>query len=124
MILAIVALAVGVYFNLRGPTPDKMNCEELTRAHMNRVELCILRYQSDKKDWPDVKSWDEQLQPYFAKDSKFFSPSKVVLDGWGNRIKYGVKQEGDYPQPFLYSCGRNGIDDKGTGDDILIEIPQ
>ena len=122
-ILAIVAVAASVYLNLRGPTPDKMTREELTRAKMRRIELCILRYQSDKKEWPDVKSWDEQLKPYFAQDSNFFSPEKLVLDAWGNRIKNGVRKEGEHPQPFLHSCGRNGIDDKGTNDDILIEIP-
>jgi hypothetical protein len=51
------------------------------------------------------------------------SPEKLVLDAWGNRIKYGVRKEGDHAQPFLYSCGQDGIDDKGSNDDILIEIP-
>jgi len=120
-ILAIVAVAVSAYQNLRPPTPDKMTREELTRAKMKRILICVLDYQSDKKEWPEVKSWDEQLKPYFVRDS-FFSPETVVVDGWGNRIKYAVKNEGGHPEAFLYSCGRNGIDDKGTNDDVLIEI--
>lgn len=120
-ILAIVAVAVSVYVNLRPPAPDKMNREELTRAKMNRIVICVLRYESDKKEWPKVKSWDEQLKPYLMRDS-FFSPETAVADGWGNRIKYGVRDEDGHSEAFLYSWGRNGIDDKGTNDDILIEI--
>ena len=98
-----------------------MNREELTRAKLKRIHICVLSYRSDKKEWPEVRSWDEQLMPYFVRDS-FFSPGTVIVDGWGNRIKYGVKDAGGHPEAFLYSCGRNGIDDKGTNDDILIEI--
>lgn len=100
---------------------EVLSREELTRAKMKRILICVLDYQSDKKEWPDVKSWDGQLKPYFARDS-FFSPETVVVDGWGNRIKYGVKNEGAHSEAFLYSCGRNGVDDKGTNDDILIPI--
>ena len=119
-ILAIVAVAANVY--LRRPAPDKMNREELTRAKLKRIHICVLGYRSDKKEWPEVRSWDEQLKPYFVRDS-FFSPETVTVDGWGNRIKYGVKNEGGHSEAFLYSCGRNGTDDQGTNDDILIRIP-
>jgi hypothetical protein len=120
-ILAIVAVAASVYLNLKAPAPDKMNRDELTRAKMKRILICVLDYRSDKKEWPEVKSWDEQLKPYFVRDA-FFSPETVIVDGWGNKIKYGVRSEGSHPNAFLYSCGRNGIDDTGTNDDILIEI--
>jgi hypothetical protein len=121
-ILAIVSVAAALCVQLRGPAPDKMKREELARAKMKRILICILAYQSDKKEWPQVRSWDQQLKPYFVRDA-FFSPEAVVIDGWGNRINYGVKNEGGHPEVFLYSCGRNGIDDKGTNDDILMQIP-
>ena len=121
-IMAVVAAAASVYLNLRPAAPDKMNREELTRAKLKRIHICVLGYRSDKKEWPEVRSWDEQLKPYFVRDS-FFSPETVTVDGWGNRIKYGVKNEGGHSEAFLYSCGRNGIDDQGTNDDILIQIP-
>ncbi len=119
--LAVVAVAASMYLNLRPAAPDRMNREELTRAKIKRIHICVLAYHSDKKEWPEVKSWDEQLKPYFVRDS-FFSPETVVVDGWGNRIKYEVRNEGGHSEALLYSCGRNGIDDKGTNDDILIEI--
>jgi hypothetical protein len=121
-ILAIVSVAAALCVNLRGPAPDKMTREEVTHAKMKRILICIQAYQSDKKEWPLVRSWGEQLKPYFVRDA-FFSPEAVLIDGWGNGIKYWIRSEGGHPEAFLYSCGRNGVDDKGANDDILIQIP-
>src|SRR5689334_19313506 len=115
-ILAVVSVVAALYVR---PAPDKMTREELTRAKMKRILICILAYQSDKKEWPQVRSWDEQLKPYLVRDA-LFSPEAVIIDGWGNGIKYEVRNEGGDPEAFIYSCGRNGIDDKGTNDDIFI----
>lgn len=120
--LAVLTVVASLYINLKSPAPDKMNREELTRAKMKSITVCIYEYQSDKKEWPDVKSWDEQLKPYFVRDS-VFSAEALAVDGWGNRIKYGTRNEGGHPEAFLCSSGRNGIDENGTNDDILIEIP-
>jgi hypothetical protein len=121
-LLAIGSVAAALYVNQRGAAPDKMTPEELTRAKIKRILICILAYQSDKKEWPQVGSWEKQLRPYFVRDA-FFSPQAVPIDSWGHGIKYGIKNEGGHAEAFLYSCGRNGIDEKGTNDDILIQIP-
>jgi prepilin-type N-terminal cleavage/methylation domain-containing protein len=49
----------------------------------------------------------------------------IIVDPWGKEIHYTLemKKDGlnfDIPTPLLYSFGTNGIDDGGTGDDLVV----
>ena len=120
MLLAILVIAAMLVYPMLDK-PDKMGPKAFTRSKMRRIEGHILDFYSEKKTWPEPKSWDEQLRPYFAQ-SRSFSPEDLVLDAWGKKIKYELKAVDDHLQPHLYSCGPDGTDDRGTNDDIMIEV--
>ena len=50
---------------------------------------------------------------YIEARSREINPSGEFVDPWGNPYRIVMT-----PDPFIYSCGRNRIDEQGGGDDI------
>jgi hypothetical protein len=60
---------------------------------------------------------DELLKGTDAFPKGFLDASAVPKDGWNRALVYSAQDKG--VQYSLRSCGPNGIDEKGSGDDVI-----
>lgn len=92
-----------------------------TFSHLSRVENAIGLYSNEYQRQLSLNAWREELEPFVeltgAKEGTHWSH-----DAWGMEIQYVFQQIGDKKVPVLYSLGRNKIDEKGQGDDIVVEV--
>jgi len=58
------------------------------------------------------------LEAWFLKYG-WLRPGERLVDGWGRPLTYGRDARKKYGF-FIYSAGRNGIDEHGAGDDYSV----
>jgi type II secretory pathway pseudopilin PulG len=95
-----------------------------TRANMHEIHGCMLVFLHDNGHWPEQEQWKEQVKPYLYHSSSYSDTRDYFVDGWGNSIKYSVKETPEAARRFLYSFGPNGQDQTGQGDDIVWQLDQ
>ncbi|MBI3726509.1 hypothetical protein HY251_21505 [bacterium] len=101
---AVVALSVVVW---RG--------RALTHRRLERM-LEGSRQHALELSWEDSPRGTAQLAVgLVAERSHPFDPEREAVDAWGHPFR--VKQN-DPDGALYYSCGPNGIDEQGEGDDI------
>ncbi|MFT5080668.1 MAG: hypothetical protein ACI9C2_000706 [Gammaproteobacteria bacterium] len=85
-----------------------------TKVTLALVDVGLLLYSIDKGDQP--KTLADLVKTSKAYPNGYLGESMVPKDGWGNTLRYEAKADGEY---VLYSLGPDGVDNGGTGDDIL-----
>lgn len=73
-------------------------------------------YNIEHGNFPE--SLDKLLEPTDGYPDGFYPPKKLPVDPWGNPYKYVRFTEGQH-RYMIWSCGPDGVDDKGKGDDIV-----
>ena len=69
----------------------------------------------------DDRLWTLEL---YRRDTGYFTgrPITLIKDAWGRSFVWSTKSTSTNPlgprTPFVYSCGPDGVDDGGGGDDI------
>ncbi|TGN99905.1 hypothetical protein PN36_32030 [Candidatus Thiomargarita nelsonii] len=93
----------------------KWQCERYkhTINIIKKISTTIRQFQSDRKFFPKYTD----IFPLEKTQIKY--PNQIKIDAWGNLFIYVVKEKGE--KFLLYSVGKNGIDEFGKGDDILLE---
>jgi hypothetical protein len=54
---------------------------------------------------------------------KYIESKSALVDPWGNAFICKVSNDKEIPSVKIYSIGPNGIDEMGSGDDLLMSIP-
>ncbi len=93
------------------------NSEEATLVELLRLDTGLMLYSAVNGSYP--ASLDVLLAPQQDWEDGFLSEKErgIEADAWGNAFVY--KLDGDSYK--LYSCGPNGTDDGGAGDDLSLE---
>ena len=103
--LQIVGAAVDVYNEKMGKLPNN----DGGSSWLHKV-ISFIGEEAD--EFGISSSW---LFSSKAGEPGGFSEEVVLVDGWGNNVVYQISGS----RYALYSCGRNGVDDHGDGDDIV-----
>jgi len=115
--LAVIAIAIGIFF-----FPARKYPYVQTSSRIDHIDIAIALYKEENGNWPDTEKWKEQISLYVYKTKESKNENLWYMDQWGHEIKYLVKEWKTETVRLLYSCGPNGIDEKGTGDDIVREV--
>jgi hypothetical protein len=73
-------------------------------------------YNIEHGNFPE--SLDKLLEPTDGYPDGFYPPKELPADPWGNPYNYVRFTEGQH-RYMIWSCGPDGVDDKGKGDDIV-----
>ena len=73
-------------------------------------------YYVEKGEYPDRLT--DLLVPTEAFPGGFYPPKKIPNDPWNNPYHYKKTTDGKH-RFMIWSCGPNGIDEDGGGDDIV-----
>jgi type II secretory pathway pseudopilin PulG len=116
LIIALLAAIVGpkVFPGPVGIIP--LTVEEQT--DLSNIQVAMEAYGENHGYYPGPTLGDAIKA--LAADEKGFIDSfpKTGLDAWGRPHLYQLSADGRHV--VIYSCGPNGIDDHGNGDDIVI----
>lgn len=94
-----------------------------TISHLKGMSLVMDCFHEDTSSWPDPKTWREQLRPYARSFSGIsVAYDTIFLDPWGSEIEYAVNEAEEGPKRAIYSFGPNKRDEKGAGDDIVVNV--
>lgn len=124
IILALVWLvgSVGFFicnalFDLTGkPGPGAK-----TRANLGGLRNVVWCYGNTHGRWPDPTSWQRQLIEFDAVYTGVRDLQGLFVDAWDRPMRYEVRTDsGGRPIAVMYSTGKDGIDDHGGGDDIVV----
>ena len=88
---------------------------------MHKLSFFAECYYDEKGAWPDESTWETQLAPLLSLDRNW-GPTNILIDSWGNKIRYQVRSENGITRRTLHSDGPNKIDDHDGGDDIVVLI--
>ncbi len=126
-----VAALAGTQTMMASSAPEPLMAEEFevmepidagdpagaTTMELLRLDTGLMLYSAVNGKYPD--SLEQLLLPQEDWEDGFLSEKElgVVADGWGNAFLYSTAGE-SYK---LYSCGPNGVDDGGAGDDLTVE---
>jgi general secretion pathway protein G len=97
-------LAIGRAFATSSP-PSR------TYHSLQSLDKAILGFHADKGRYPDAKQLARELQ-----EAEWLDRGNDVRDDWGRPFVYRVP--GEHGPYDLYSTGADGIDDRGSNDDI------
>ena len=80
----------------------------------------LYTYEARQGEYPDAKSMGELVKElaksgYIELSSYPLNEKGELIDPWGNPYVFSQVSEYEY---LLYSCGPNGKDEKGEGDDV------
>lgn len=97
-----------------------------TQAALSSLSAAIALYRSDWSMVPTGTNADlvraltttTRRGGYFSITCLRINAGGELLDGWGNPYIYVSISERDRVTARLYSCGPNGKDDSGAGDDL------
>jgi hypothetical protein len=87
-----------------------------TLSALRDVKTGLAVYRSQFGRVPDTL--DELLKATDAFPNGFLDGGVVPKDGWQHPLVYSVQEKG--AKFDLRSCGPNGVDDHGTGDDVTL----
>ncbi|KAF0246145.1 MAG: hypothetical protein FD180_976 [Planctomycetota bacterium] len=122
---AFAAVGYFVWSGHRQETPDSAELKRLNALHS-----AILAYKEERGTYPPgpssalvraLATRSKRGVPFLEIPAHALSASGELLDGWGTPVCY---REGPNPptpggRPYeLYSCGPNGKDERGAGDDV------
>ena len=116
--IMIVVVILGLLAGLVGPrilrNLDRAK-NKTANAQANILKGCIKDYYMDMDRFPD--KWEDMLQkPSDSKwDGPYLDPPKVPVDPWGSPYKIECKK--DDRSIKVWSCGPDGQDSNGSGDD-------
>jgi len=88
--------------------------EASTRAALSSVQVALTVYKLEKAAYPAKLT--DLLEATESFPNGFLDGGAVPLDGWARALHYAVSQAG-YE---LRSYGPDGIDQKGSGDDVVL----
>jgi hypothetical protein len=87
-----------------------------TTTALRDVKTGLAVYRSQFGRVPDAL--DDLLKPTDSFPNGFLDGTAVPEDGWHHALVYAAQDKG--AKYTLRSCGPNGVDDHGTGDDVLV----
>jgi hypothetical protein len=87
-----------------------------TVTALRLVKTGIAVYRSEFGRAPDAL--DDLLKPTTTFPNGFLDDVALPQDGWHHALVYAAQDKG--AKYTLHSCGPNGIDDHGGGDDVLV----
>lgn len=87
-----------------------------TVASLKTVKIGVKLYTNQFQRAP--KSLSELLTPTESFPSGFVDNAEMLKDGWGRPFVYVAGADGKSFE--LRSAGPNGVDDKGAGDDVIL----
>lgn len=100
---------------------------ERQRERLRDIERCLYLYLEDCRTVPD--SGNAELTRALSDSSKRYylavAPTEIshdgkILDCWGRPYVFKRPSWASHPvECYLYSTGPNGIDEEGSGDDVL-----
>lgn len=120
--IALILSVVMVFITIRR-TNVHYDPYGFTIANLNHINLVMNILYSEKGEWPDQQSWVKQIAPYIGRDAEEASRD-VISDAWGNLIGYIVNDITSKIPRFVYSFGSNQIDERGSGDDIVVAVDE
>ena len=123
VLLVISVVLVGVVVGICILLPRR-DASFSTRNKLYHLHVAMILYRKEKGAWPDMMEWKEQIDPYVYRKSGARSKSDCYIDRWGNEIQYLAVEVKGETKRRLYSLGCNGLDEKGTGDDIVFDIDE
>ena len=85
---------------------------------LSRVAHAVQEYEAGgSHPVPDFET-GKDLEAWLLKDG-WLRPGERLVDGWGRPLIYGRDARKKYGF-YIYSVGRNGIDENGGGDDYSV----
>lgn len=91
--------------------PDKVECGLFTAT---QLDLRYIAYDF----YPEKFNVDYEILGK-TKGQQEAQDFDSIFDRWGNRFKY-IERNINGEKPILYSFGKNGIDEGGRNDDIVL----
>jgi hypothetical protein len=95
---------------------DPADEKSQTLTALRDVKTGLAVYRSQFGRVPDAL--DDLLKPTDAFPNGFLDGNAVPKDGWHHALVYAAQDKGAKYE--LRSCGPNGVDDHGGGDDVLV----
>ena len=95
---------------------------EWTGVELKELAERLRWYADDHGNYPAP---DTSLKQVLGDDYEF-DPGRLTdegyyVDAWSNRYRLRRPSGGS---PLLYSCGPNGKDEQGQGDDVMVQLPR
>lgn len=97
-----------------------------TKSNMKSLSISLDIYKIDIGDFPCGKEPLQLLTKNVMNNKKWLGPyinpsirNLVFMDGWNRDLVYIYSCESSPDTYKLYSIGQNGIDEKGSGDDMV-----
>ena len=116
--IMIVVVIIGLLAGLVGPKLLR----NLDKAKNNTANMQAALLKNGIKDYyMDMDKFPDKLDDLITKpsdakwDGPYIDASKIPLDPWGNEYKMECKKEGRTIK--VWSCGPDGQDNQGSGDD-------
>lgn len=118
----VLSLVIGVIGAANAST-DKL---QKSKLYLDSLANALMLYKMDTGSYPCGENALRYLVTNLDKNKNWKGPylnPKVshlnFTDGWGNQFVYIYKCKSESSEFKLYSYGENGIDNQGTGDDVL-----
>jgi len=97
------------------PLDEGVPPDAQARKDLGALTGACFVYKVEHGRYPD--SLNDLLIPTEGYPNGFYPPKELPLDPWGGSYHYKKFSGGDHKY-MIWSCGPNGVDDGGKGDDI------